>query len=214
MNLAVVDYGMGNLRSVQKALEHVGSAAEITSDATKIRCAHGLVLPGVGAFARAMSEIKQRGLSALLAERIHAGVPTLGICLGFELLFDFSVEGAGASGLGLLPGRVEPVGAGQKLPHIGWNEVHWQKSSNLTRGLSSPCAFYHVHSYAPQPAQSADVLATCHYGRDFVSAIERDNLFGVQFHPEKSGPDGLRLLSNFAAVCSLSPEALSVHTRA
>jgi glutamine amidotransferase len=201
--VAVIDYGMGNLRSVEKALERVGARAEVTNDHARVREADGVVLPGVGAFPRAMERIRELRLDELLAERLDGGVPVLGICLGMQLLFDSSSELGGAAGLGLLPGRVEELEAGElKVPQIGWNAVAWRGPSPLTDGLPDPCAFYHVHSFAPRPAEPGHVLGTAAYGGEFVSAIEREPLYGVQFHPEKSGEAGLRLLRNFATVCA------------
>ncbi|HEY3188744.1 MAG TPA: imidazole glycerol phosphate synthase subunit HisH [Solirubrobacteraceae bacterium] len=198
--IAVLDYGMGNLRSVQKALEHVGAEPEITRDHERIRAAAGLVLPGVGAFPKAMQAVRESGLDEVVSERLEAGVPVLGICLGMQLLFERSTELGGADGLGLLPGDVRELDApGLKIPQIGWNAVSWRRESPLTSGLSNPAAFYHVHSFAPV-AQNGIVLGTADYGSEFVSAVAGDGVFGVQFHPEKSGPDGLALLRNFTAL--------------
>lgn len=198
--IAVIDYGMGNLRSVQKALEHVGAEPEITRDPGRIRAAAGLVLPGVGAFPKAMEAIGRYGLDEVIRERVGAGVPVLGLCLGMQLLFERSVELGGAVGLGLLPGEVRRLQApGLKVPQIGWNEVDWQRESPLTSGLSNPAAFYHVHSFAPV-ASNGVVLGTAEYGERFVTAVSSDGVYGVQFHPEKSGPDGLALLRNFIAL--------------
>jgi glutamine amidotransferase len=200
--LAILDYGMGNLRSAEKALEHVGVEAERTRDHERVRSADGIVLPGVGAFPKAMDEVRRLGFDELLSERIAAGTPVLGICLGLQLLFETSSELGGAQGLGLLEGTVGGLDAGGlKVPQIGWNPVSWRRSSVLTEELPDPCAFYHVHSYAPRPAREEDVLGTAVYGGEFASAVERPPVFGVQFHPEKSGPDGLRLLANFAQAC-------------
>jgi imidazole glycerol-phosphate synthase subunit HisH len=200
--VAVLDYGMGNLRSVEKALEHVGAGAEITADHERIRAADGLILPGVGAFPEAMGAVRERALDELLHERVGAGVPTLGICLGMQLLFEWSPEHGGAEGIGLLKGTVEALpAAGLKLPQIGWNTVTWRRGSRLLDGLPERCAFYHVHTYSPAPAEQSDVLGTAVYGSVFVSAVDRDPVFGAQFHPEKSGEHGLRLLAGFAALC-------------
>jgi imidazole glycerol-phosphate synthase subunit HisH len=204
VELAVVDYGMGNRRSVEKALEHVGARATITSDHDQLRAAAGLVVPGVGAFPRAMARLRELGLDDLLRERVDAGTPVLGICLGLQLAFDSSTELGGASGLGIVSGEVRALQAGKlKLPHIGWNEVHLRASASpLTAGLPDRCAFYHVHSFAPVPAVEQDILGTADYGTPFVTAVHKGSFYGVQFHPEKSSAAGLRLLGNFARICS------------
>jgi imidazole glycerol-phosphate synthase subunit HisH len=203
--IAILDYGMGNLRSVEKALEHVGASATISADPATVSAADGVILPGVGAFPRAMERIRERGLDELVAERVAAGVPTLGICLGLQLLFDSTTELGGATGLGLLPGPVERLSApGLKVPHIGWAPVRWERGSRLTDGIPTETPFYFVHSFAPRPAR-ADLLGSAEYGERFACAAERDNVFGVQFHPEKSSAAGLRLLSNFAGVCAAVP---------
>jgi glutamine amidotransferase len=203
--ICILDYGMGNLRSVEKALEHVGAAATISSDAASVRAADGLVLPGVGAFPKAMEGVRELGLDELIAERRDAGVPILGICLGLQLLFDSTTELGGAEGLGLLGGGVDVLDApGLKIPHIGWSPVRWEKESRLTEGIDSETPFYLVHSFAPRP-DADDLLGTAAYGARFACAAERDNVFGVQFHPEKSSAAGLRLLSNFAGICAAVP---------
>lgn len=199
--IAVVDYGMGNLRSVEKALERVGARAEITRDHDAIRAADGVVLPGVGAFPRAMAAIIALGLDEVMAERLDADVPLLGICLGMQLLFEESEELGGALGLGFLPGAVRRLDApGLKVPQIAWNEVEWRRGSPLNAELPNPTAFYHVHSFAPRPARDEDVLGVATYGEQFVTAVARPPIYGVQFHPEKSGPHGLELLRSFAGL--------------
>ncbi|HEY6652870.1 MAG TPA: imidazole glycerol phosphate synthase subunit HisH [Solirubrobacterales bacterium] len=201
--VAILDYGMGNLRSVEKALERVGAETEITSDPARAEAADGVILPGVGAFPRAMERVRQLGLDELVAGRIQAGAPVLGICLGLQLLFESSVENEGASGLALLDGVVAPIEAnGYKVPHIGWSPVHWEHDSELTRGLGEETPFYFVHSFAPRPAANGDVLGTAAYGQRFACAVEREPLYGVQFHPEKSSSAGLSLLANFIRICS------------
>jgi imidazole glycerol-phosphate synthase subunit HisH len=205
--ILVLDYGMGNLRSVEKALEHVGARAAIGADPDEVRAADGLILPGVGAFPRAMERIRATGLDQLIAERAAAGTPILGICLGLQLLFERSEELGGADGLGLLPGAVTALDApGLKVPHIGWSPVRWERDSRLAAGIDSETPFYFVHSFAPRPA-GEDTLGTAEYGERFVCAAERDNVFGVQFHPEKSSAAGLRLLANFAAKCGAKAPA-------
>jgi glutamine amidotransferase len=203
--ICILDYGMGNLRSVEKALEHIGATATIASDAETIRAADGLILPGVGAFPKAMEEIRTRGLDELIEERRVAGIPILGICLGLQLLFDSTTELGGAEGLGLLPGEVTELDApGLKIPHIGWSPVRWERDSRLTEGIDSETPFYLVHSFAPR-AEPEELLGTAAYGSRFACAAARDNVFGVQFHPEKSSAAGLRLLSNFAGICASVP---------
>jgi imidazole glycerol-phosphate synthase subunit HisH len=201
--IAILDYGMGNLRSVEKALERVGAETEITSDRAAAEAADGVILPGVGAFPRAMERVREIGLDELVAGRIEAGVPVMGICLGLQLLFESSVENEGGAGLSLLGGLVAPLEANvYKVPHIGWSPVRWEHESRLTEGLGEDTPFYFVHSFAPRPATDADVLGTADYGARFTCAVERPPLYGVQFHPEKSSSAGLRLLGNFIGICS------------
>jgi glutamine amidotransferase len=203
VTIAVVDYGMGNRRSVEKALAHLGVRALLSGDPATLRSADGLVVPGVGAFPRGMAELRARGLDRLLRELLDAGTPVLGVCLGMQLFFSGSSELGGAEGLDLIAGTVERLeSAGRKLPHIGWNDVRWQRSSPLRAGLPARGAFYHVHSFAARPAHATDVLAVADYGEEFVTAVAHGSFMGVQFHPEKSSLDGLRLLANFAAVCA------------
>ena len=211
VNIAVVDYGMGNRRSVEKALEHIGARASVTSDLSRLREADGLVVPGVGAFPRAMDNLRGLGLDELLRSRVASGTPVLGVCLGMQLAFDSSTEQGGAEGLGIIAGEVRALEAGPlKLPHIGWNEVRFTRpQSPLLEDLPRECAFYHVHSFAPVPARPQDVLGTAVYGAPFVSAVEKDSFYGVQFHPEKSSAAGLRLLANFARICIAASVAIA-----
>jgi imidazole glycerol-phosphate synthase subunit HisH len=207
--LAILDYGMGNLRSAEKAFEHVGASATITREHDEVRAADGVVLPGVGAFPKAMAAVRELAFDGLLRERREAGVPILGICLGMQLLYEESTELGGEAGIGLLRGRVEDLDApGLKVPHIGWNPVSWRRESDLTAGLTDPCAFYHVHSFAKRDVAGDEVVGVASYGGEFASVVASDGVYGTQFHPEKSGPDGLRLLRNFAARCrAASPAA-------
>jgi glutamine amidotransferase len=201
VNVAILNYGMGNLTSATMAFEHVGASVELTSDHARVRAADAVVLPGVGAFPAAMREVRRLGLDDLIRERHSAGVPILGICLGMQLLFESSTELGGAAGIGLLRGTVEPLdAAGLKVPQIGWNAVSFREEKQLGKGLGPSAAMYHVHSFAARPAETSVVAGTATYGNEFVSAIEDGNLFGVQFHPEKSSRDGLQLLRNFVSV--------------
>ena len=199
--IAVVDYGMGNRRSVEKALEHVGARVARTSDARAIAGADAIVVPGVGAFPEAMRRLRRLELDELIRERAGEGVPVLGICLGMQLLFDASDEHEGADGLALLAGTVTRLDApGLKIPNIGWNTVTFTRPAALTEGLGDAAAFYHVHTYACRPEDEHDVVGRGEYGERFVSIVERGNVMGVQFHPEKSSLDGLALLRNFVRV--------------
>ena len=204
--ITILDYGMGNLRSVEKALQRVGAEVERTSDAERAADADGVVLPGVGAFPRAMARVRELGFDGLVAARVASGRPVLGICLGMQLLFDSTVENEGATGIGLLAGPVAPLEAnGYKIPHMGWSPVRWERQSPLTEGLGPEAPFYFVHSFAPRPERAEDVLGTAAYGERFACAVARPPLYGAQFHPEKSSTAGLRLLANFTAICE-SPE--------
>jgi len=193
---------MGNRRSAEKALVHVGARVEVSGDPERLRAMDGLVLPGVGAFPAAMAAIRARGLDELLQERVGAGVPLLGLCLGMQLLFERSEEHDGAEGLGLLAGTVRRLSApGLKLPHIGWSEVRWRRETPLAEGLPDPSYLYHVHSFAPAPAEEEAILATADYGEPFAAIVGQGNVFGTQSHPEKSSAHGLALLANFTRLC-------------
>ena len=196
--IAVLDYGAGNLRSVELGFARLGVATAITRDPAEMARADGLVLPGVGAFADAMAALNASGVVAPLRELVAAGKPLLGICLGMQALFESSEEGPGVAGLGLIPGAVRRLpAAGLKIPHMGWNAITPQKESPLLRGLPAACYVYFVHSYACFAADRADVLATAEYGTTFDAAVQHGNVIGMQFHPEKSGVVGQRILQNF-----------------
>lgn len=199
MKIAVVDYGMGNLRSVSKALEHVAPDAEVTltADPEAIRSSERVVVPGQGALPDCMRQLAASGARAAVVEATQHK-PFLGICIGLQMLFERGEEGDTA-GLGLLPGRVPrfPASSGLKIPHIGWNEVRQERSHALWQGIADGSRFYFVHSYYPAPSDRALTAATCIYGAPFTCAVARDNIFAVQFHPEKSQSAGLQLLSNF-----------------
>lgn len=197
--LCIIDYGSGNLRSVQKAFERVGVPAVVSSDPDQVRKAKALVLPGVGAFGAAMEELERRGLAEAIEAQVKAGVCLLGVCLGLQLLFAESEESPGVSGLGLLPGMVVRLpDTGLKIPHIGWNQIEIAKVSPLLEDIPNQSAFYFVHSYVALPRRPQDVLTFTEYGVAFVSGVERDNVAAFQFHPEKSSQLGLRLYKNFA----------------
>jgi glutamine amidotransferase len=199
LKIAVVDYGMGNLRSVSKALEHVAPDAEVTltADPEAIRSSERVVVPGQGALPDCMRQLAASGARAAVVEATQHK-PFLGICIGLQMLFERGEEGDTA-GLGLLPGRVPrfPASSGLKIPHIGWNEVRQERSHALWQGIADGSRFYFVHSYYPAPSDRALTAATCVYGAPFTCAVARDNIFAVQFHPEKSQSAGLQLLSNF-----------------
>jgi glutamine amidotransferase len=201
--ITIVDYGVGNLRSVQKALERVGATAVVSDDPDALEAARGVVLPGVGAFGDGMAELRRRGLVEPLRRWAAAGRPLLGICLGMQLLFDSSEEMGDHQGLGLLPGRVVRFPPGDlKVPHVGWNQLRLAGSSSqgkdpLLAGIADGAYAYFVHSYYAEPAEPGDVLATTDYGLSFAAVVGRGRVWGAQFHPEKSQEVGLQLLSNF-----------------
>ena len=198
--IAIADYGMGNRRSVEKALAHVGAESVITADHDAIRAADAVILPGVGAFPEAVRNLRRTGLGDVLRELTQ---PLLGICLGMQLLFESSTEHEGAPGLGILPGTVTRLQA-PRLPHIGWNLVGFERESRIAEGLPDAAAFYHVHSFACRPSDPSDVVGVSEYGERFVSVVERGNVMAVQFHPEKSSRDGLRMLRNFARLAAVA----------
>jgi glutamine amidotransferase len=203
--IAIIDYGMANLRSVEKALEKVGGAPVITSDPAVVARADKVVLPGVGAFCACMTNLNGRGLHKAVIQAVQEGKPFLGICVGLQMLFESSSEMGINPGLGLLPGRVikffeADASANRdslKVPHIGWNTLHLPKASRLFHGLEEGDRVYFVHSYYPQPTDPTIISAFSDYGVEFCCAVESGNICATQFHPEKSGSVGLRILRNF-----------------
>ncbi len=201
--VAILNYGMGNLRSVEKALEHLGEEPVLATNPKEAESADAAILPGVGAFPEAMRRIRERGFEELLHAWVEAGRPLLGICLGMQLLFGSSTELGGAEGLAILPGEVTALHApGLKVPHMGWEEVRWGRSGELADGIADGTPFYFVHSFAARPDDPADVVATAEWGERFACVVARGPTWGAQFHPEKSSAAGLRLLGNFARSAS------------
>jgi len=203
VRIVIIDYGMGNLRNVQKALEHIGIAADISSQGQDLLDADGLILPGVGAFGDAMDNLRNAGLIDPIQQSVTSGKPLIGICLGLQLLFQSSNEMGEHQGLGLLPGRVVRFGDELKVPHIGWNQLDFAAqatNSPLLKGLANHEYAYFVHSYHAVPVEDDCILTTSSYGIDFVSMVQRENVFGAQFHPEKSQEVGLRILYNYAEI--------------
>jgi glutamine amidotransferase len=200
--IKIVDYGMGNLRSVQKAFEKIGADAQVVSSPADLEGAEKLVLPGVGAFRDAIAELKRTGLDRPVREHIAADKPFLGICLGLQLLFDVSYEDGQWEGLGVLPGKVVRF-ADQpdlKIPHMGWNSLELAQPARIFEGVPEGSSVYFVHSYYVVPEDESVIAARTEHGTSFVSAVAKNNLFATQFHPEKSQSVGLRLLTNFAAL--------------
>ncbi len=197
--IAVVDYGIGNLRSAEKALCHLGAGAVLTSDAAAIARADKVVLPGVGAFGACMRALRDAGLEAVTKEAATDGRPFLGICVGMQMLFDGSDESPEVAGLGVVPGRVTRLPQTVRLPQMGWNTLDVVPGSRCCAGLPHPAWLYFVHGYAPEPADRTVVAAWCDYGRRFAAALEAGPVWATQFHPEKSGVVGLALLGNFVA---------------
>lgn len=197
--IAIIDYGAGNLRSVELAFQRLGVPSGVTGDPSVIAAADGVILPGVGAFADAMDALKSSGLIPVIRETAASGRPFLGICLGMQALLEGSEEGPGVPGLALIPGFVKKLpNCGLKIPHMGWNSFRAKKSSPIFKGLPETPYAYFVHSFACEASEPSDVLAETDYGVTFHSAIQRGNVIGVQFHPEKSGRAGQAILRNFA----------------
>ncbi|MGD9764575.1 MAG: imidazole glycerol phosphate synthase subunit HisH [Candidatus Binatia bacterium] len=203
-SIAIIDYGMGNLRSVQQGFARVGVGAEVTRDQVAIESAPGVVLPGVGAYGACMANLRAHGLVDPVRRVIERGTPFLGICLGLQLLFEESEEFGPVTGLGVLAGRVvrfrDGGDAGLRVPHMGWNQIRRRRPAPVLAGIDDGAFVYFVHSYYVEPADPSIVATTTEYGGEFVSAIARDNLFACQFHPEKSQHVGLAMLRNFGAI--------------
>lgn len=199
--IAIIDYGMGNLRSAEKGFQHAGvTDVAVTSDPDAVRTADGVVLPGVGAFRDAARELRESGMRDVIRDRVAAGVPFLGICLGMQLLADVGYEDGEWEGLGIVPGECVRLPEGVKVPHIGWNTVEYPRTSPLFDGIDAGSAFYFVHSYHLKPATPSAIIGSTEYGTRFAAAVQSDNVFAVQFHPEKSSERGLRLLANFGSI--------------
>ncbi len=199
--IAIIDYGMGNLRSVEKGLEKVGVQVKVTSEPEIISKARGIVLPGVGAFAKCLNNLKKRGLISLLKNLIFSNKPFLGICLGFQLLFEESEENGLTKGLGIIKGKVVRLPSFVKVPHMGWNQIKVIKKIPIFTDIPNSSFFYFAHSYYGKTQSDKVVAAKTQYGIEFPSSVCQDNLIGVQFHPEKSSYFGLKLLENFGRMC-------------
>ncbi len=204
MEIVVVDYGMGNLRSVANALEAVGATVRISADPSDLRRADGIVLPGVGAFGDGMHNVRERGfVKALEREVLERKTPLLGLCLGMQLLATRGTEHGDSAGLGLIPGTVVRMEAnGVRVPHVGWNDVRFVHTDGLYRDLDDARDFYFVHSYVVRPDDPDVVSGICRHGEEFVASVESERVFGTQFHPEKSQSAGLAVLRNFLRICS------------
>ncbi len=200
--VAIIDYDAGNLKSVENALLHLGEDAEITRDPQKILSADRVILPGVGAFGDAMAKLRGYGLETVIQEVHDRQIPFLGICLGLQLMFEYSDEAPGVTGLGLLPGKITaiPPKSGYKIPHMGWNSLQIREDARLFQGIPQDAYVYFVHSYYLQAAEETDVAAATEYIVRIHAAVERGNTFACQFHPEKSGDIGLQILRNFCRI--------------
>ena len=206
--VAVCDYGVGNLRSVERARLHAGASVEVTGDPVALRSADGVVLPGVGAFGAALDALDGRGLRDTVTEIAHSGRPMLGVCLGFQLLFEWSEENGGRDGLGLLPGRIVRIDESRgKVPHMGWNRLRLQRRSRLLEGIADGSRMYFVHSYQAASVPVGALVADCDYAGSIPAVVEVGRVAATQFHPEKSGADGLRLYANFVDLCRAAEPA-------
>ncbi|HNR04851.1 MAG TPA: imidazole glycerol phosphate synthase subunit HisH [Bacillota bacterium] len=196
MKLGIVDYGTGNIYSLQKALKHIGIDTVVSKDAIVLDCCSGIVLPGVGAFCDAAANMSAYGLEQVILNQTAKGKLVLGICLGMQLMYDYSMEGGMHKGLGLISGRVERIPDTAKVPHMGWNTLSIQKKSNVLEGIGDGDYVYYVHSYYVKPEDSTYVCACSSYGVDIPAVVVKENIVGMQFHPEKSGETGLKILNN------------------
>ena len=199
MSVAIIDYDAGNIKSVEKALEYLGQKVKITRDQKEILSADRVILPGVGAFGDAMGKIRSYGLESVIQDAVRQGTPFLGICLGLQLLFEDSDETPGVKGLGLLPGGIRriPDGEGLKIPHMGWNSLDIREGATLFKGIEGHPYVYFVHSYYLSAKHEEDVAAATFYSTKIHASVEHENIFACQFHPEKSGDVGLKILDNF-----------------
>lgn len=207
--LGLIDYGVGNLRSVEKALQKVGARVEIVNQGSNLASCDGAILPGVGAFREAMEQLRDRGFEQAITRYVEAQKPLLGICLGLQLIFEESDEYGVTPGLGLVPGRVTRLETSLKIPHIGWNTAVPTRSDPLLEGLSESSYYYFVHSYAPVPRYGDDILCQTTYGTPFTSAVRHGSIAAFQFHPEKSSSAGLTLLKNFVGEVARTNATLS-----
>ena len=202
MNVAIIDYGAGNLRSAEKALQHLGADARLTADQREIASARAVVLPGVGNFGACMRALRESDLENAALDAATDGRPFLGICVGMQMLFDGSDESPGEAGLGVVAGRITRLPETVRLPQMGWNTLEPGAGTHLLAGLPEPAWCYFVHTFAPEPEDDGVVAAWCEYGRRFAAAIERGPLWATQFHPEKSGSVGLAMLGNFVTAAA------------
>ncbi len=203
MTIAVVDYGIGNLRSAEKALQHLGADARLTPDSADIASADAVVLPGVGNFGACMRALRASGLESVTVNAATDGRPFLGICVGMQMLFDGSDESPEAEGLGVVPGRITRLPGTVRLPQMGWNTLEARPGARLLAGLPDPAWCYFVHTFAPEPSDERVVAAWCEYGRRFAAAVEVGPLWATQFHPEKSGEVGMAMLANFVKAAAV-----------
>ena len=208
--IAVLDYGIGNLRSAQKGLQFVGADARLTSDLKLIADADAVVLPGVGNFGACMTALREAGLEASVHEAIATTRPFLGICVGMQMLFESSEESPGVSGLGVIAGEIRWLPADVQKPQMQWNQLKILKQDEMFAGISENPWMYFVHSLSAAPEQQSVVVANCNYGKDIVAAIRSENIFATQFHPEKSATEGLKILENFVATCGAARVAVKI----